>query len=424
MICTDMNKPSYRKKGKPLSIEEKWLLVNVYYQCDKERKNSNHIETKDAHTRTANYTGIGRRQVVDTIRHYNETGDVPVLKMPGNHSVHQTNIPALAEEHIRKLILKKHLSGEVCTANHVKDLLNKVIERDIPHRTVCDHLNRMGFNYSRTRKKNRSLRESQEIRQQRHSYIYDIRRFRNSGYKPVYLDESFLHHYHGHQFSWFNNDIGDYLERPSGRGRRWCFIHAMMDSGLVPNASLIFEAKKSSGDYHDMFNAKHFQEWWSEKLLPNLPPKCVIVVDRATYHRVPEEQIIPSLMRKEELRNWLTSKKIKWKTEWLRAKLKEIVQKNIDDTPIIQKISKGMGHEFLLLPVHHPELNPIELIWGIVKNECGRLLREGIKFLEVRQHLVNALENIKPETCFKLCEKIRLKEDYYWDTDITMDDVD
>jgi heat shock protein HspQ len=44
-----------------------------------------------------------------------------------------------------------------------------------------------------------------------------------------------------------------------------------------------------------MFNALHFQEWWHD-----LPQKSVIVRDRATYHLVPEEQIMPTAMRKHE----------------------------------------------------------------------------------------------------------------------------
>jgi len=419
-----MNEPSYRKKGKPLSIEEKWMVVNVYYQCDQERKEGKYTETKDAHTRTSNYTGIGRRQVVDIIRYYNETGHVPIPARAGNRVVHQTTIPSLVEEHIRKLILDKHLDGVVCTAKHVQDLLKRILQRDIPHRTICDHLNRMGFNYTRTCKKTRSLRETHQVRQQRHSYIHDIRKFRNAGYKAVYLDESFLHHYHGHQFSWFNQDIGDYLERPRGKGRRWCFIDAMLETGLVSNACVIFEAKKSSGDYHDMFNAKHFQEWWTEKLLPNLSPKCVIILDRASYHRVPEEQITPNAMCKEELRTWLTLKNIPWETAWLKPKLIAVVESHIDETPIVQKIAENAGYKFLLLPVHHPELNPIELVWGIVKNECGRLLRNGTKFVEVRDHLVKAFDRITPTICSKLYEKIRKKEDEYWVADIAIDELD
>ncbi len=99
-----------------------------------------------------------------------------------------------------------------------------MLKRKIPLRTIQNHLDRMGFSYSRTRKKNRSLHEKLYVRQQRHSYLYNIRDLRNLGYKPVYLDESFLHHYHGHQFSFRSQECeteGDYLERPAGKGRRW-----------------------------------------------------------------------------------------------------------------------------------------------------------------------------------------------------------
>lgn len=170
LSCFYMDNPSYRKKGKPLSKEEKWLVVNVYHQCAQERKDGKYTETKDAHTRISNYTRIGRRQVVEIIRHYNETGSVQGPTTAGNRVAHQTNIPLLAEEYIRQLIFDKHLNGAVCTANHIQDLLKNILQRDIPHTTICEHLHRMGFNYSRTRKKTRSLRETQQIRQQRINY--------------------------------------------------------------------------------------------------------------------------------------------------------------------------------------------------------------------------------------------------------------
>ncbi len=418
-----MHKSLYRKRGKPLTTGEKWIVVQVFHQCNEERKMASHVGTRDAHTRTSKYTGIGRRQVVEIIRHFKKTGNVPPPAIAGNRTVHQTNIPSIVEEHIRKFIFDKHIAGEVCNSKHISDLLMEHLKRDIPHKTICDHLQRMGFDYSRTRKKPRSLREKLYVRQQRHTYLHTIRYFRNSGYSPVYIDESFLHHYHGHQFSWFNKEVGDYLERPAGKGRRWCFIHAMLEYGLVPNAGYIFEAKKSTGDYHNMFNAEHFQEWWIEKLIPNLPLKCVIVMDRATFHLVPEEQIIPATMRKAELQEWLTSKNIPWESHWLKPKLVQHVDWQIDKTPIVQKIAEKRGYKVLILPVHHPELNPIELVWGIVKNGCGRMLREGVKFKEVRNHLENALNNISSDTCRKLYQKIMQKEEEYWTVDVEMDDI-
>lgn len=151
-----------------------------------------------------------------------------------------------------------------------------------------------------------------------------------------------------------------------------------------------------------MFNARNEQEWWREKLLPNLFKRYVIVMDRATFHLVPSVPIIPSTMRKAELQQWLNEKHIHWKEHWLKPQLIQEVEQNIDKTPIVQKMAVSKGHKVLLLPVHHPELNPIELLWGIVKNECARLERKGVTFKQVRLHLENAFDNVPSETFRKL----------------------
>lgn len=414
----------HRKSGKPLSIDEKWMVVQVFQQCDEERSKAPYIETRDAHSRTSTYTGVGRRQVVEIIKYFRETGNVPPVAKAGNQTVHKRQIPVSLDTEIREFILNRHVAGEACNAKHIQDLLKERLNKEIPHKSICDHLQRMGLSYGRTRKKTRSLREQEYVRQQRHSYLYEIDECRKSGYTIVYLDESYLHHYHGQQFSWFDPESGDYLERPSGKGRRWCFIYAILETGLVPNTGHIFEAKKSSGDYHHMFNALHFQEWFYDQLLPHLPNKCVIVMDRATFHLVPEEQIILGAMKKAELQQWLNEKHIDWKEHWLKPRLIQEVEQNMDKTPIVQKVAESNGHKVLLLPVHHPELNPIELLWGIVKNECARLLRSGVTFKQVRLHLKNAFDNVPSETFKKMYDKIKRKENEYWCTDLQIDKLD
>ena len=59
-----------------------------------------------------------------------------------------------------------------------------------------------------------------------------------------------------------------------------------------------------------------------------------------------------------------------------------------------------------------------------MKNECGRLLRNGTTFKQVRQHLENAFNDITPDTCSKLFNKIEQKELEYWDTDLQIDNLD
>ena len=417
----DTNVPK-RKRGKPLTFDEKLMILRVYSKCYQERKNDKFIKSTDPYKRTSDYTGVGRRQIVEIVRDYRENNQVSPQAVAGNKINHPCTISTSVEPYIRAFIFNRHREGAAVNANHIFEYIQDNLKLDIPKQTIRNHIKRMGFQYCRTRTKPRSLRETPHIKQQRHTYLHDIKKFRKQGYRLIYLDESFLHHYHGNQFSWF--DGGDYLERPRGKGRRWCFIHAMHEKGLLSNTLYIFEAKKSTGDYHNMFNSKHFLEWWETKLMPCLDKKCLVIVDRATYHMVPEEQISISTMRKAELQDWLSKKNIKWEKYWLRPRLQTEVENNIDKTPIIEKLGIPKGYKVLFLPVHHPELNPIEYVWAIVKNECGRLLRSGVKFKDVKENLKKAFEKISPETCRKLYEKVIIKEEEYWKLDEQLDCIE
>ncbi len=253
---------------------------------------------------------------------------------------------------------------------------------DIHKRTMQRHLIRMGFCWSRTKKQTRSLRESDRIRQQRHDYLYEIRKNHNSPankhYRLVYLNESFLHHHHGAQFSWFSD--GDFVERSAGKGRRWCFIHAVMEKGLLENTLLIFEGKKSKGDYHQQFDHLVFQKWFQEQLLPNLPKRCLIVMDRCPFHMVGKDSIIPKQMRKVELQEWLIQKGFNWEEKWLKPRLIEEVESKRDKKTMAEIFAENAGHRVLFLPVHHPELNPIELVWNTAKGYCARLFSNETSF--------------------------------------------
>ena len=59
-------------------------------------------------------------------------------------------------------------------------------------------------------------------------------------------------------------------------------------------------------------NGKHFKNWWTTQLLPNIPPASVIVMDNAPYHTVMTDATRPahSSSRKAELQQWLTAHNI------------------------------------------------------------------------------------------------------------------
>jgi hypothetical protein len=158
-------------------------------------------------------------------------------------------------------VFEKHRQGTICHAKHVKALLKDECGLDVHERTVQRHLRRMGFCWLRTKNRPRSLREKAEVRQQRHDYLYEIRKNRQLPPEErdhvVYMDERFLHHHHGGQYSWCSEN--DFVERMSGKGRRWCFIPAMQENALIEGAFLAFEAKQGQGDYHGQFDWEVFQ---------------------------------------------------------------------------------------------------------------------------------------------------------------------
>src|SRR6266704_3501188 len=160
-----------------------------------------------SHGLRSKYTGVARRLVATITQAVRHTGTVPVSPPPGNY--HQpTTIPLAAEGRIRELVFEKHRQGTICHAKHVHALLKDAFGLDVHERTVQRHLKRMGCWWLRTKKRPRSLREKAAVRQQRHDYLYEIRRHRPR--PPAerdqvgYVDERFLHHHHGGPYAWFS----------------------------------------------------------------------------------------------------------------------------------------------------------------------------------------------------------------------------
>ena len=415
---------SPRKRGRPLTYEEKWMVYHAFESFERHKLEGSVIIVEDPYSVTSSYTGVARTTVANIVKSVRENGSVPQLKLPGNHN-QMTAIPISAEARIREFVFERHREGAICNAKHIVALLKDEFELDIQDRTMRRHLARMGFVWSPTKKQTRSLRESSRVRQQRHDYLYEIRKNQrlpsDEQYRLVYLDESFLHHHYSSQFSWFSD--GDFMERSTGKGRRWCFIHAIMEEGLLEDTLLIFEAKKSKGDYHQQFDHQVFQKWFQEQLLPHLPKRCLIVLDRCSYHMVGKDAIIPKQMRKVELQDWLTQNGFEWEESWLKPRLIEEVEDKRDKKTMVEMFAEHKGHRVLFLPVHHPELNPIELVWNMVKGECARLFSNQTSFQDQRLRLEEAFSNkIDSEYCSEAFRHVRQFEDKYWETDLVLDD--
>lgn len=111
-------------------------------------------------------------------------------------------------------------------------------------------------------------------------------------------------------------------------------------------------------------------QWVTTQLLPNLPPKSVLIIDNASYHNVTVHKDPTSATRKKDMITWLVQRNIPHADRLTKPELYKIIKENKTrnhqyhlDTEL-----EKHGHRVLRLPPYHPELNPIEKIWALVKN--------------------------------------------------------
>ena len=92
-------------------------------------------------------------------------------------------------------------------------------------------------------------------------------------------------------------------KRPSGKGQHLIILHTGSETGWTPNADLVFRSKNSTG-YHDEMNSEHFLEWF-QKLLVNVQPGSVIMLDNAPYHNSVVEKVPTKSSRKNKCKSGL-----------------------------------------------------------------------------------------------------------------------
>uniref|UniRef100_A0A6P7H373 Uncharacterized protein LOC114346429 n=1 Tax=Diabrotica virgifera virgifera TaxID=50390 RepID=A0A6P7H373_DIAVI len=215
--------------------------------------------------------------------------------------------------------------------------------------------------------------ESYDIRLKRTEYLKQLIKFRSEGRNIIYTNETYIHSSHTPPYYW-GHQSGKTSKKPISKGKRLIIVHAGEETGFVPNALLIFKSGSKSGDYHDDMNHLNFMKYVRSQLLPNLPKNSVLVVDNASYHNVTMEKNVTSGSRKDIMVKWLQEKSIPFPVNLTKPELYKIIQVHKPRFPPVYVLDHELeqhGHKVLRLPPYHPELNPIEKIWALVKGRVA-----------------------------------------------------
>ncbi len=411
-------------RGKPLTSETKKLVVSVKKYFDHNKFKPIEPSTK----RTANALGIGETTVKRIMADYNR--DPSLLDRPAqtrgrpDHSIHASN-----QESVRNFIREANYKGEYVTLSNIKDFLKELsLSQEYHSTTLSRTLNRWGFEFGKGTR-SQHLKEKDYVIAARRRYLRKKRSNRlqkgtvETIQPEVYLDESYVNKNYSNDFIWYYGEDGPWVQKPTGKGERLIIINAITRDGWVPGSKLVFKSTRKTGDYHGQMNWDLFRKWFTEMLIPNIPRNSLIIMDNASYHNTLSECSPPTpLSSKKKIVEWLENNKICCSRDCLKPELLEILKKMAPE-PIyeINKVAQSYGHDVLRTPPYHPELQPIETCWGVVKNHVARNCDFTMNTLI--EQLECGFKKVTAETCAKIIAKVRKIEDKFWTEDFKMDEI-
>ncbi|KAH9150459.1 hypothetical protein AeRB84_006694 [Aphanomyces euteiches] len=253
----------------------------------------------------------------------------------------------------------------------------------------------------------------------------------------VYFYESYCNLNHSPHKTWV--DETKLRKTKSGKGPRVCIVgagilsatpngrmaaHFVEDSlSIWPSNSQLKEKTMmdtncDEDDYHGNFNAALFEKWFS-KLCRSLQEKhgpCVIHMNGAKYHKHNTQQWPTSASTKLEIQLWLSNAGILFDAGVTKAELLETVKSSRGPpTYAAQVIASEHGHTLLFTPPYHLELQPIELIWGAVKDKIA--CRPSKNISELMSRLKNSFGKVTSHQWIASYRKVQEFEDTYTNDD-------
>ncbi|KAM7286877.1 uncharacterized protein ISCGN_030589 [Ixodes scapularis] len=290
-------------------------------------------------------------------------------------------------------------------------------------------LKRLGFRYCK-RSRSAHLIECPNIIRRRRKYLRQIKKYRQQKRSIYYTDETWVSTGHIKSQVCAHTTTGASEANRTGpknlaaKGERLIITHCGSESGFVDGAAEVFRAKRHTGRITREMDGPHYVKWFTERLLPNLAPNSVIVMDDAPYHSLETEKVPQMATRMKDVQDWLSAKGVSWSKGLVKAELLKLVSTvNDEDTHyLVDQIAAQYGHTVLRLPPYHSHLNPIELIWSQVK---GYVASENktFKIDELEPLVTKAFTKVTPETWARCCSHVVLEEDNMMKVDHLIDDV-
>ena len=407
-------------QGIEFTPEMRKMVVNTKMFFDSIKKSKNPLG-KPASQLAASALGVSESTVKVIMAAFNKDGEDGLEYSKFEQRGHPVYVvePGI-EQLIRKFIREANKNGDQVNVGIIRNFMRNELQCDVARTTLWRALQRWGFEYG-TGIRSAQLKESERVVLMRRRYLRIKRANRNNNGQmirsEVYLDESYVNKNHSNDNTWYFEEDGIIIGEPTGKGDRLIIVNAITQDGWVPNAKLVFKASKKTGDYHMNMNWNNFSKWFQEKLLKNIPENSLIIMDNAAYHNVLAEEAFPKKNHTiKRLREWLSNNKIPWTKDMLKSELFELCSRLAPEPEfLIDNIARKHGHSILRTPPYHPELQPIETCWAIIKNHVAK--HNDCTMKKVRHLMKEGFVKVDAKTCRRLIKKVYSQEDVFWSED-------
>lgn len=98
---------------------------------------------------------------------------------------------------------------------------------------------------------------------------------------------------------------------------------------------------------------------------------------------------------------------------WIKLLLNKVLGKSFCAKNICLK------HKILRTPPYHPELQPIETCWAVVKNQMARNCN--FTMSNLLEQVDKAFDSVTTNTCSGVIKKVRKIEDKFWYEDVELE---
>ncbi|XP_064092994.1 uncharacterized protein LOC135205785 isoform X1 [Macrobrachium nipponense] len=340
-----------------ITSQARKMVLNVHHYF----RSLNQLECEaNLQKKTAAATGVSV-QTVEKILNYPEDGRLESPPPRKKHSPITGNIEGIEEESIRRVILSFYECAELPT---LECLFERVKEPPFKFTGVKSTLARLvknlGFCYKTIQGGRTILIEKNDIVAERSKYCRIMFANRTSSHpRPeIYVGETFIS---------LNEFFGS--QKQSNSKEQLVVVHAGGEYGFIHGALQVLQIKSGSREDLESLNYHKFRNWFQGKLLSNIPPHSLIVMDSCSYHSKFLNKAPTSSSKKSEIIEWLTQSNIVHDSLLTRSELLQLVAlhkgKQVYE---IDEIALNRGHSVLRIPHFHKLLNPIELVWAHVKS--------------------------------------------------------